>query len=167
MAKRETYHLPFGRQVAESPQDQLERLSLPITECGCWAWLGKIGTHGYADMSYRIAPQQRVTRNAAKVAWEIANAAEFPKHLELDHICHSRWCVNPDHLRAVTHSVNIRSRRPFDNRTYGGYCKRGHLLPPNEQRNGNQSCPICYVHNQQEWRKRNHARLKEYERSRR
>lgn len=161
MAK-ESYHLARGRQKAESPQDQLERLSLPIPECGCWAWLGKIGTHGYAHMSYRIGPQERVTRNAAKVAWEITNATEFPKHLELDHICHSRWCVNPDHLRAVTHSVNIQSRRPF--KQTKDFCKNGHPLI---ERSSSGHCLICRRQYEQEWRRNNRDRLREYERSRR
>lgn len=155
--------LSSGRQQAESPQDQLERLSIPIPECGCWAWLGKIGVHGYADMSYRVGPQKRVTRRAAKVSWEIANTTEFPKHLELDHICHSRWCVNPTHLRAVSHSVNIRARRPFKNTK--DFCKYGH--PMTDRAIGNGQCLICRRQYEQEWRRKNRSRLRDYERSRR
>jgi hypothetical protein len=164
--KREAWHLPPGLQPAESPQEQLERLSLPEPMSGCYIWLGKIGVHGYADMSYRIAPGKRVTRRAAKVAWELAHAEEFPADLELDHLCHCRWCVNPDHLEAVTHSLNIRRRRPFDHRTYGGYCKNGHLLTP-DNRCTNGACKVCSQARQKEWRKRNRPRLREYERSRR
>jgi hypothetical protein len=158
------WHLSSGRQIAESPQDQLERLSIPEPNSGCWIWLGKIGTHGYAHMSYRVAPQKRVTRNAAKVTWEIANARDFPKHLELDHICHSRWCVNPEHLRAVTHSVNIRARRPFKNTK--DFCKNGHPLI-GAPRSTSRHCLICRRQYEQEWRLKHKDRLKEYERSRR
>lgn len=161
---RQSWHLPSGRQRAESPQEQLERLSFPIPECGCWVWLGKIGVHGYADMSYRVGPQKRITRRAAKVAWEIFHAIEFPKHLELDHICHSRWCVNPAHLRAVTHSVNIRSRQPFKN--IKDFCKNGHPLI-GQRRSTNGHCLICRRQYEQEWRKRNRDRLRAYERNRR
>jgi hypothetical protein len=160
----QSWHLSPGRQPAESPQHQLARLSVPIPECGCWAWLGKIGVHGYADMSYRIGPQKRVTRRAAKVAWELDNATEFPTHLELDHICHSRWCVNPDHLRAVTHSENIRSRRPF--KQTRDFCKNGHLLA-NAPRASNGACLICTRQREKEWRVKNRERLRAYERFRR
>lgn len=159
-----TWKLPRGRQQAEDPQDQLVRLSIPITECGCWAWLGKIGTHGYAHMSYRVGPQKRVTRNAGKVAWEIANAQEFPKHLELDHRCHMRWCVNPEHLRAVTHSENIQTRLPF--KRTKDFCKNGHPLIRMPKSVSGQ-CLICRRLYEQEWRRTNRDRLKAYERSRR
>ena len=165
MAKREAYHLSSGRQPAECPRDQLERLSIPIPECGCWAWLGKIGTHGYAHMSYRVGPQRRVTRNAGKVMWEIENSLEFPKHLELDHLCHSRWCVNPDHLRALTHSENIRGRLPF--KQTKDFCKNGHELNVVGRAIGNGQCLICRRDYEIAWRKRNRDRLRAYERSRR
>jgi len=172
MAKRELYHLSRGRQEAENPQDQLDRLSLPEPNSGCWIWLGKIGVNGYADMSYRVGPQKRVTRRAFKVAWEIANATECPQYeapyfWEIDHLCHQRWCVNPDHLELVTHQVNIQRRKPFDNRRYGGLCKNGHVLPPKEQRSTNGSCKICTQIRTREWRKKNRAKLREYERRRR
>jgi hypothetical protein len=118
-------------------------------------------------MSYRIGPQKRVTRRAAKVVWEIANAMEFPKHLELDHICHSRWCVNPEHLRAVTHSVNIRARRPFlTNNAAKELCKNGHPLVWMPGAKGRR-CPLCLREYQQQWRKENRDRLRVYERLRR
>ncbi len=43
--------------------------------------------------------------------------------LDVDHKCHVRNCVNPDHLEAITHAENIRRRE--DRRTH---CLRGHLL---------------------------------------
>lgn len=31
----------------------------------------------------------------------------IPDGLVIDHLCRNRWCVNPDHLRAVTHRDNL------------------------------------------------------------
>src|SRR5258708_7661032 len=31
----------------------------------------------------------------------------IPKRLELDHTCRNRNCINPAHLEAVTHRVNV------------------------------------------------------------
>jgi hypothetical protein len=47
----------------------------------------------------------------------------------MDHLCRVRVCVNPDHLEAVTHKVNIhRSPTHSANKTH---CKHGHSLSGN------------------------------------
>ena len=130
---------------------------MPIPECGCWMWLGKIGTHGYANISYRL-DGKRLHRKAATVAYE-QTKGEVPKGLEVSHLCGQEWCVNPDHLIAETHSENLKRRGPFDHRQWGGLCKRGHVLPPPEERNKNGSCPICYAEYQANWKANN----KQYE----
>ena len=44
--------------------------------------------------------------------------------LEVDHLCFTPECINPDHLEPVTGTVN-------NERKYGkGLCKRGHKLTP-------------------------------------
>lgn len=99
------YHEP--EPVAEI----MERLSVPIPECGCHAWLGKIGTGGYAYVVYR-EDGKRLTRKAATVAFELAGKPR-PDDLEVDHWCRARWCVNPDHMRYATRSENSLNRAPY------------------------------------------------------
>jgi hypothetical protein len=137
---------------AEPVADMMTRLSMPITECGCHAWLGKYGTHGYPYALYRVGKQQRVTRKAATVAYELAKGP-VPDGLEVSHTCKQEWCVNPDHLIAETHSENLKRRRPFP-RFKGNLCKNGHSLPPLAERNKNGACPICYRLNQAAYRAR-------------
>lgn len=48
---------------------------------------------------------------------------EVPEGLELDHLCSIKACVNPDHLEAVTHTVNVRRAKITSRQKI---CKRGH-----------------------------------------
>lgn len=48
----------------------------------------------------------------------------IPDNLEIDHLCRVPSCINPDHLEAVTHRLNM--QRAYD---YSEYCKKGlHLM---------------------------------------
>ena len=47
---------------------------------------------------------------AHRWAYERVNGP-IPEGLEVDHLCWVRDCVNPAHLRAVTHADNMRNRR--------------------------------------------------------
>jgi len=146
--------------AAEPVTEIMARLSLPITECGCHAWLGKIGTGGYPQVAYRVGGK-RLHRKAATVAYELAYG-RVPEGKEISHFCLQEWCVNPDHLLAETHLENMQRVRPFDRRTWGGFCKRGHPLPPSNERNKNGSCPICYREYQASWKAKNKAYAVEY-----
>jgi hypothetical protein len=47
--------------------------------------------------------------SAHRVAWQEVNG-RIPPGLQLDHLCHNALCINVDHLRAVTQSVNQHNR---------------------------------------------------------
>ncbi|HEX8837705.1 MAG TPA: HNH endonuclease signature motif containing protein [Candidatus Acidoferrum sp.] len=136
----------------ESVSERLARWSLIDPLTGCHIWLGGVSTGGYA----KIKVFGR-TRKAATVAYELTKGP-VPTGLVIDHKCHHPNCINPDHLEAVTQSENLRRRRAFS-RYKGNTCKRGHSLPPLEERNKNGSCPICYAEYQAEWKSNN----KQYE----
>ncbi len=69
---------------------------------GCWEWKRGLNHGGYG--SYTIDGK---TRNAHRVSYEMFRG-EIPPGLDLDHLCRNRRCVNPDHLEAVTRSVNLK-----------------------------------------------------------
>jgi hypothetical protein len=48
----------------------------------------------------------RQRHGAHRVSYEL-HKGPIPEGLVIDHLCRVRHCVNPDHLRAVTHAVNI------------------------------------------------------------
>ncbi len=69
---------------------------------GCWLWTGPTnGAAGYGQMKVfgGIAPAHRV-------AYELYVGA-IPEGLVIDHLCHTRLCVNYEHLEPVTFQENI------------------------------------------------------------
>ena len=69
----------------------------------CWLWKGSTNHRGYG--TFKDFKQGRTT-GAHRWAYEIA-FGPIPEGLEIDHLCFVRACVNPFHLEAVTHKVNI------------------------------------------------------------
>lgn len=129
---------------------------MPITECGCYTWLGH-HNHGYAIMTYGSRNQRKMER----VTRFLMNA---PKGMEVDHLCHQRWCVNPDHLEIVTHLENIHrhfawkvANRQFcekhgEQLKYEGKfrvcrtCKREHLRQWKQEQRKKQGLPPAAPH---------------------
>ncbi len=73
-----------------------------VRDCGyetpCWVWLGT-QQNGYGRWRSKIL--------AYRYSWERING-QVPEGLELDHLCRHPFCVNPDHLEAVTPQENKR-----------------------------------------------------------
>ena len=90
---------------------------------GCWLWLG--GTReGYGAISVKGRG-----KGAHVVAWELTHGRPVPPGQQVDHLCHNRRCINPDHLRVVTPSQNQQNRRGASRNSQTGvrnvYPRRG------------------------------------------
>ena len=72
-----------------------------VSECGCWLWTGALG-NGYGRIG--LGPRQ-TTINAHRVSYMLF-VGEPPEGSEIDHLCHTRSCANPDHLQATTRKGN-------------------------------------------------------------
>ena len=67
----------------------------------CWTWRGHIDVRGYGRASLRGRKWY-----AHRLVFSLANGP-VPDGLELDHLCRNHSCVNPAHLEAVPHGVNV------------------------------------------------------------
>lgn len=93
---------------APSVQDQLIEVrfwaKVHKTET-CWEWVGGKQPRGYGTFGV-----EGKIKLAHRVAWEWLRGP-IPEGMVIDHICHNRSCVNPDHLRVATIKQNGEYRR--------------------------------------------------------
>ena len=78
---------------------------------GCWVWSASLRPtrDGRRGRVYVHATGHRTWRRVdAHVFFYEAFKGPIPSGLEIDHLCRNVQCVNPDHLEAVTHQVNMR-----------------------------------------------------------
>jgi hypothetical protein len=74
---------------------------LVVQPNGCITWGGTCDRYGYG----RFKLNGRMDK-AHRVAYELF-VGPIPAGLVIDHLCRHRACVNPQHLEAVTQTVNI------------------------------------------------------------
>src|SRR6266446_4500104 len=67
----------------------------------CLLYTGALDKDGYPRISYRGK-----MRIGSHVVYELCHGS-IPEGHEVDHICHVRRCVEPTHLRALTHRENV------------------------------------------------------------
>lgn len=90
-------------------------------ESGCWLWTDVPANTGYGMFSV-----EGRSRLAHRFAYELL-VGPIPAGLTLDHLCHVRHCVNPEHLEPVTQAINVgRGRWAHSGLPRAEFCKRGH-----------------------------------------
>lgn len=114
---------------------------------GCWLWRAGKGTGRYANVMFlgkRHGQQQR--ERPHRVSYLIHHGP-IPIDREIDHLCRNRRCVNPDHLEAVTHRVNVLRGVGFAALQFRqDKCKNGHPFSPENtcfSKSGHRSCITC------------------------
>ena len=127
---------------------------------GCWIWEAATNGDGYGYLNHG-GKQWR----AHRLSYELFKC-EIPPGLELDHLCRLRCCVNPDHLEAVTRSVNAKRGDTGKRHTRTHIlpqtnCQRGHEFTPENTgiQKGGRFCRICSRAKVQAYRARQKEKL--------
>ena len=123
-------------QVIQQVLGPRQRKKAVVTEDGCI--LGPANHNlGYCRVERKVPGLGKPVKTYAhRVAYELF-IGPIPDGLELDHLCRHRNCINPAHLEAVPHQVNI-DRRPAPvhrgptapHSTDPNYCAQGHEYTP-------------------------------------
>lgn len=96
------------------------------TPDGCWRWTDVLVANGYGYLGIGGRSGRKV--QAHRLAYELF-IGPIPDGLEIDHLCRNRWCVNPDHLEAVTRRTNLlRGNGQSAVNFRKTKCSRGHPL---------------------------------------
>ncbi len=93
-----------------------------VTDGECWVSTYSVGSHGYAQIGWRDNDANRVT-TAHRAAWTHYRGA-IPADMTVDHVCKTRRCVRPSHLRLMTNFEN--GRRTSGRDWPLGQCANGH-----------------------------------------
>ena len=106
-----SYVSPYARE--ETVLDKFE--ALVVHTDTCWLWKGSHDIEGYPRMVFRGQNYK-----AHRWSYEHFNGS-IPEGFVVDHMCHTKGCVNPEHLRAVTIRANTQNRSgaPADNKSAG------------------------------------------------
>ena len=92
-------------------------------EYGCWLWTGATNRQSYGQFCIRLTTGAWRQKRAHRLAY-IDLRGDIPGHLQIDHLCRIRPCVNPWHLEPVTSREN--SRRGVGWNGDKAHCTRGH-----------------------------------------
>jgi len=87
----------------------------------CWEWQGD-SRAGYGVVRLKRENGRQPRKPAHRVAYEML-VGPIPEGLVMDHTCHNKACVNPDHLRPVTNkqnSENLSGPHPSSTSGYRG-----------------------------------------------
>lgn len=118
------------------------KLTLPNDPDGCWRWSGARNARGYGRMGTNRAEWWYAHRYAYE-----RFVGDIPAGLVIDHLCRNTGCVNPAHLEAVTHAVNLRRGQGLTGqRSRQTHCLRGHLFDADNtgyRPNGTRKCIAC------------------------
>lgn len=128
--------------------ERLERKSIPEPNSGCWLWLGAVVTgkkSGPYGVTNRTGEQRSIL--AHRASYEVYIGA-IPDKMQIDHTCQNTFCINPEHLEAVTSKEHCRRTVM---RWLGGKCQRGHLMDVKNtwvEKTGYGHCRRCHADNE-------------------
>lgn len=75
--------------------------SVDIDDSGCWNWIKSI------NMGYGVTSLRGKREQAHRASWMVF-VGEIPNGMQINHKCHNKMCINPDHLYVGTQKENMR-----------------------------------------------------------
>lgn len=116
-----------------------------VADTGCWLWQGAYG----GSMSYGQTWFEGRLQYVHCVIYRLLKGP-IPSGYEIDHLCQIALCCNPDHLEAVTHSVNVKRSAAWHHVvkrwSEATHCNRGHPFSEDNvyvEPNGKRRCKEC------------------------
>jgi hypothetical protein len=89
----------MGRKI--NSLDNIMSNTIRDEESGCLLYTGALDKDGYPRISL-----QGKKRLGSHIVFELSRGV-IPEAHEVDHICHVRRCIEPTHLRALSHQENV------------------------------------------------------------
>lgn len=128
------------------PAERFWRFVSPQSNDECWIWNGGLNNYGYGLLSGLKAKNHSYAVLAHRVGYELL-IGPIPDGLEIDHLCRTRSCVNPEHLDTVTSRVNTLRGDSFAARNARKIrCVHGHLFDKANtgmRATGKRACRTC------------------------
>jgi hypothetical protein len=125
---------PVG--VIHDMRPPIERLldRMVVSETGCWLYM--FGTTLYGVISVGETTPVPVHRFAYEF-W----VGPIPEGFDIDHLCYTPRCFNPEHLEPVTPRENQRRRAEHKTHCSNGhpYAEHGRIRP----HDGSRECRLC------------------------
>lgn len=143
----------YNQWIRTTPKDQRKPSALrerilamvQVDDGGCWRWQGYVGPKGYGQV--RGVGRTESAHGAAYREWK----GEIPQGWTLDHLCRVRDCVNPEHLEAVPHRINLlRGETVTAQHAAKTHCPQGHpyagdnlIVRPKPNGGSGRTCRTC------------------------
>lgn len=109
--------------TGSSLHDRLAAYTMPVTESGCWIWIGSLNKGGYGQINV-----DHTMINAHRASW-VVHRGSIPDGMSVLHACDVRCCVNPDHLFLGSHNDNMRDMKGKGRSAWGARSGQSRLTP--------------------------------------